>query len=268
MFGAEMLGIHLEGPFISKSFKGAQNEKYIVNPEIKLLKEFNEKSGNQIKVVTYAVEEASLEFTKNLKSMGIIPSVGHSGASFEQVMNHVSNGLSHITHFSNGQSPHHHRTPGVVSAGLYSDDLHTEIIVDGVHIHKDAVKMIHKVKGASNILLITDSMRAKRMPNGNYNLGGLDVVKTDTEVRTDYGSLAGSILSMDLAVRNMIKFTDCSLNEIAQMTSYNQAKSLGIESSRGSIEEGKIADLVVLNKNLEVIMTICKGKVVYDTYLD
>jgi N-acetylglucosamine-6-phosphate deacetylase len=261
--GSRILGIHLEGPYVDKQYKGAQNEKYIQQPTIPYLKELLKESDGQIKIVTYACEKATFEFTNYLVKKNIIPSVGHSSASMKDVIDHVKQGLQHATHFHNGQSPHHHRNPGVVSAGFYSDDLFTEVIVDGVHVHPDVVKMIHKLKSPQRILLVTDSMRAKGLENGPYTLGGLDVVKTDNEVRTTSGSLAGSILKMSDAVKNMLQFTNCKISEIVSMTSFNQAKQLKIEHELGSIKEGYIADLVVLNESYELIQTIRDGLVVY-----
>jgi len=260
---ARIIGVHLEGPFINVKYKGAQNEKYIIEPSIKMFEDLNAEANDKIKIISYAVEKADVEFTTYLKEKGIVSSVGHSGASFSQVEAHYLNGLNSITHYHNGQSPHHHRTPGVVSAGLYFDNLNTEIIVDGVHLHKDTVRLTYKVKGRDHVLLITDSMRAKLLPNGNYDLGGLECVKNDTEVRTLSGSLAGSILKMTDAIKNMISFTGCSLNDITVMTSLNQAKLLKLDDRLGKIEEGYVADLVVLDQDLEVALTVCNGLIAY-----
>ncbi len=263
--GSKILGIHLEGPFVNKKFKGAQNESYIQQPTISYLQELLDLADGKIKNITYACEEAPLEFTKFLVENKIIPSVGHSSATMEEVLNHVNYGLKNVTHFHNGQSPHNHRFPGVVSAGFYSDELTTEMIVDGVHLHKDVVKMTHKIKTKDRILLITDSMMAKGLGNGSYTLGGLNVVKTDTEVRAESGSLAGSILKMSDAVKNMLAFTECSINEIVSMTSYNQAKQLKIDDQLGKIEAGYTADLVVLDKTFQLIQTIREGITVYSS---
>ncbi|PAT01431.1 N-acetylglucosamine-6-phosphate deacetylase [Candidatus Izimaplasma bacterium ZiA1] len=262
--GANIVGVHLEGPFINCKYKGAQNEAFIQKPSIKLFEEYYEASNRKIKAVTYAVEEAGLEFTKHLSDLGVVPSVGHSAATMNDCVNHIEKGLKSITHFHNGQTPHHHRTPGVVSAGLYSDDIYTEIIVDGVHLHKDTVKLVYKIKTRDRIMLITDAMSAKNLPNGNYMLGGLDVVKTDTEVRTLSGSLAGSILQISKAITNMIDFTGCTINDIVQMTSLNQATLLNLDSKIGKIEEGYVADLVVLDKDYRVLNTICQGVSVFE----
>jgi len=261
--GAKILGIHLEGPFINLKYKGAQNPEFVKEPSIKVLDNLLESANGLVKYITYAPEMASTEFTDYVVSKGIIASAGHSAATMSEMLTHADHGLTNITHFHNGQSGHHHRTPGIVSAGLYSDKLNTEIIVDGVHLHPDAVKLVHKVKTKDRVLLITDGMRAKFLENGYYDLGGLRCIKDDHAVRTEEGSLAGSILSMDKAVSNMINFTACDLTEIVAMTSYNQAKLLKQDHNLGKIAKGYCADLVILNENLEVQETIVDGKTVY-----
>lgn len=259
--GASILGIHLEGPYVNCKYKGAQNEDYIQEASEESFNELLKHANGFIKIVTYAPELTKVQFTDYLVKNNIIPSAGHSGASMACILEHVEHGLKNITHFHNGQSGHHHRHPGVVSAGLYSDDISVELIVDGHHIDKDVVKLVHKLKKSDHIFLITDSMRAKNLEDGAYSLGGLDVVKKNGVVRTSSGGLAGSILTMDNAVKNMTEFTACSMNEIVSMTSYNQAKLLGLSHNLGKIAPGYKADLLVFDKELNLTHTICKGQV-------
>jgi N-acetylglucosamine-6-phosphate deacetylase len=259
--GASIIGVHLEGPFIDKTYKGAQNEAFISEPTAENIEYITHGFDGVVKTMTYATEKAHVDFTKYLLTKGIVPSVGHSAASFDNVMAHVDAGLKKITHFHNGQSGHHHRKPGVVSAGLYSDDLYVELIVDGVHIHPAAVKTTYKVKGAKRIVMITDSLASKGMPDGDYTIGGLDMEKKNDQLRLKTGALAGSIVPMNVAVKNMMNFTGCSINEIVSMTSLNQAKLFGMENIIGKIAKGHIADLVILDQDMAVIKTYCKGKV-------
>ena len=261
--GAKILGIHLEGPYVNCAYKGAQNDAYIQVPSITSLEQLLIASGDTIKTITYAPELAGTDFTDYVVSKNIVPSCGHSAATMEQVLQHVEHGLKNITHFHNGQTPHHHRTPGVVSAGLYSDQLYTELIVDGVHLHKDTVKLTHKIKTKDNIYLITDSMSAKNLKNGTYDLGGLEVIKTDDEVRTKDGNLAGSILHLDRAIKNMMEYTKCSINEIVSMSSYNQAKMLQMEDRIGYLGIGYPGDFIVLDHNFNLEETYINGKRVY-----
>jgi len=261
--GAQILGIHLEGPYVNCSFKGAQNEKFIQKPSIESISELLKEADGLVKLVTYAPEKTDVSFTKFLADNNIIPSVGHSGATMSEVLEHVEYGLTNITHFQNRQSGHHHRHPGVVSAGFYSDTLNTELIVDGIHVNKDAVKVVYKVKTKDRILLITDSVRAKGLRDGTYNLGGLDITKSEGAVRTTTGALAGSILSLNDAVKNMMDYTGCTLHEIVSMTSYNQAKLLQVDNTLGTIAPGYDADIVILDKNLNILYTFCKGQQAY-----
>jgi len=260
----EILGIHLEGPFINCNHKGAQPDNFILKPEVNSFESFNKQANYKIKKVTYAPElDNNFEFTKYLFKNNVIPSVGHSSATFEDVSNAISFGLSSVTHFHNGQSPHHHRTPGVVTAGFTFDELNTEIIVDGIHLHPDTVKSIIKIKGPNNVTLITDAMRAKGLEDGDYELGGQKVIKVKNEVRLESGSLAGSVNTMINSVINVMKFSGCSLEDAITMASTNPAKSLGLLDRKGSLDIGKDADIVILDSEYNIVKTICRGKVAF-----
>ncbi len=264
--GAEIIGIHLEGPFINKKYKGAQPEDYILTPEVQTMNSLVEASHNNVKKVTYAPElDKNFEFIKYLTENNIIPSVGHSDGTFSQIEAAVEKGLSSVTHFHNGQSPHHHKTPGVVTAGFTFEELSVEIICDGTHLHKDTVKAVYKIKGRDKIILITDSMEAKGLKDGEYELGGQKVIKTGSEVRLEDKTLAGSCLTMIEAVKNIIKFTGCTLEDAVTMASTNPARNLNILHKKGSLDIGKDCDLVILDSNYNIIKTICKGKVVFST---
>lgn len=264
--GAEIIGLHLEGPFINKRYKGAQPEDYILTPDVEMLKELIKHSHNNVKKLTYAPElDNNFEFIKCLTNNDIIPSVGHSDGTFSQIETAVENGLSSVTHFHNGQSPHHHREPGVVTAGFALDELSVEIICDGIHLHKDTVKAVYKIKGRDKIILITDSMEAKGLKDGEYELGGQKVIKTGSEARLGDKTLAGSCLTMIEAVRNIIKFTGCTLEDAVTMASTNPARDLNILYRKGSLDIGKDCDLVILDSNYNIVKTLCKGKVVFKT---
>ncbi|MDX1359710.1 MAG: amidohydrolase family protein, partial [Clostridia bacterium] len=190
----------------------------------------------------------------------IIASVGHSDAGFAQVMEHIEYGLNKITHMHNACSPHHHRKPGIVTAGFYSDDLFAEIIADGVHIHPDVLKTIFKIKGAERIILITDSLEAKGLEDGEYIVGGLAMIKKGNELRIENGKLAGSIMPMNLCAKYMFDNTDADIMDIVSMTSVNAAKLLKIDKSVSRIKEGYTADLVVLDEDFNVLSTFCRGE--------
>lgn len=262
LYTANILGVHLEGPFISEKFIGAQNPIYIQEPSVEMLKLID--PYDIVKLVTYAPEDdTNFEFTKYLASKKIIASVGHSGATCMCVQEAIKNGLTNFTHFHNASSGHHHRTPGVVTAGLMAKDgIKLELIVDGIHLHPAAVKATYKVKNSSDLILITDSMRAKNMDDGMYEFAGQKVQKLGNEARLENGALAGSVLRLNNAVQNFIKFTNCNEEEAFKMASYNVAKHLNV-SNKGLIKEGYDCDVTVLDHNFEVIQTFIDGKEVF-----
>lgn len=262
--GAEILGVNLEGPYINPEKKGAQREIDIREPSIKEFAELNKASGNLIRLVTIAPEMLeAIEFIKYLHKQGIIASIGHSNATYVQTQAGIKAGLSHVTHTFNAMRGLHHREPGVVGAVLTSSELTVEIIADGVHIHPIILKIITQIRENEKIVLITDSTKATGMKEGTYDLGGQEVTVAKGQARLKNGTLAGSVLTMDKAVKNMTNKVGISLPKAIQMASFNPAKSIGIDDKKGSLEPGKDADIVILNKNLETELTIVAGKIVY-----
>ncbi|WP_251518931.1 MULTISPECIES: N-acetylglucosamine-6-phosphate deacetylase [Staphylococcus] len=257
---AEVVGVHLEGPFISEHKVGAQNPKYVQRPTVEKLQQFQESANNQIKVITFAPEvKGALALLQSFKDK-IRFSIGHSVATFEETNKAAQNGARHVTHLYNAATPFEHRKPGVFGAAWTNDDLHTEIIVDGVHSHPAAVKIAYKQKGNSRFFLITDAMRAKGMPEGEYDLGGQNVIVKGTEARLESGALAGSILKMNDGLNNLINYTGDSLENLWRVTSLNQAKALKIDDRKGSLKVGNDADIVVLDNDINVQLTIKSGK--------
>ncbi|MCJ7473001.1 MAG: N-acetylglucosamine-6-phosphate deacetylase [Actinobacteria bacterium] len=261
---AEILGVHLEGPYINPEKKGAQKEEYIRRPSIEELLEFNEVSGNLIRLITIAPEmPGAIDFIRWLSKQGIVASVGHSNATYEQVQEGILAGLSHVTHIFNAMSGLDHHEPGVVGAALYSPELMIEMIADLIHLHPVAMKILIKAKGTEDVILITDAIRATGRPEGTYDLGGQEVEVFNGQARLKDGTLAGSVLTLDKAVRNLINEVGVPLHEAIQMATFNPAKCLGVEDKKGSLEPGKDADIVILDKKLEVEQTMVRGKVIY-----
>lgn len=257
--GAEILGVHLEGPFISEEKIGAQNPKYVQQPNVEQLKKFQEQSGDLIKIITFAPEkEGAKEMIESFPE--IIFSIGHSAATYEQAEQAVANGARHITHLYNGSSGFQHREPGVVGMALTNDNIHTELIVDGLHAHPASVKLSTITKGNEKFYLITDAMRAKGKPDGVYDLGGQAVIVKNGEARISSGALAGSVLKMNHGLKHLLEYSGKDLSELWRVTSLNQAIALNIDNNKGSIKEGKDADIVILDENFEVISTIKSGK--------
>ena len=261
---AEVLGIHLEGPFVNKEKAGAQPIQHIINPNLELFKKWEELSNQTIKLVTLAPEQpGGLELVRYLKANGMIASIGHTDATYEQVLEAIDAGVNHVTHLYNQMRGLHHREPGVVGAAFLKEELKAELIVDGIHVHPEMVKLAYKQKGKNGIILITDSMRAKCLKNGHYDLGGQDVTVQGGKAILSNGTLAGSILKLGQGVKNILSFTGCQIEEAIEMASVNPAKQLNIFDRKGSISVGKDADIVILDENLDVYMTLCRGKVAY-----
>ena len=262
--GAEILGIHMEGPYINPEKKGAQKEDDIKKISIEEFLEFNQASGNLIRLVTIAPEmPGAIGLIKYLYKQGIIASVGHSNATYVQTQAGIQVGLSHVTHIFNAMRGLRHREPGVVGAALTSPELTVEVIADGIHIHPIVLKILTKIKEGEKVVLITDAMRAAGLKEGTYDLGGQEVIVAKGQARLKDETLAGSVLTMDKAVKNMVSKVGISLPKAIQMASFNPAKSIGIDNKKGSLEPGKDADIVILNKKLEVELTMVAGKVVY-----
>lgn len=266
--GAEILGVNLEGPFLSKPKAAAQSINFIIPPNIELFNDWQKSCGNLIKIVTIAPEVLNgLEFIKYLKSCGVVAALGHSDASYEQAVAAINaGGGAQATHLFNAMPSIHHREPGLVTALLLDDRVITEVIADLIHLHPAILKLIVKLKGREKIVLITDAMRAKYLADGVYDLGGQKVTVKNQEARLVGGKLAGSVLQMNVALKNMINATGCQLSDAIKMTAENPAKQLKIFARKGSIAVGKDADLVVLDNNFQVRMTICRGTIYLSSF--
>lgn len=263
--GATILGVHLEGPFISREKMGAQADQHICPPNIELVQQWQEISGNAIRLITLAPEyEEALAFIAAIKEMNIIPSIGHSNATYEQTMNAVKAGCNHATHLFNAMRPLQQREPGVVGALLLAKNVMAELILDGHHLHPAICQLALQMKGIEHLVLVSDAMRAKCMKEGDYDLGGQMVNVKDGKALLSNGALAGSVLTIPKAIKNMVKFTDCKLEEAIVMATENPARQLKLFANKGSIEVGKDADLVILNKDLKVMLTIREGNVVFN----
>ncbi|WP_226678897.1 N-acetylglucosamine-6-phosphate deacetylase [Mesobacillus jeotgali] len=261
---AEVLGLHLEGPFINESRKGAQPAEHIITPDIELFARMQKASGNNIRLVTLAPEkENGCELISYLADNEVIASVGHSDATYGQMAEAVKAGATHVTHLFNGMRGMHHRDPGVAGAALLFDELKIEMIADGIHVVPEMLDLSIRAKGTDGVILITDSMRAKCLKNGSYDLGGQEVSVADGKALLADGTLAGSILKMKDSLKNMMEYTGISLEEAVKLASENPARQLKVFDRKGSIASGKDADLVVLDHNHEVAMAFCRGVASY-----
>lgn len=262
--GAEVLGVHLEGPFLSAKKVGAQREDLILDPDIQLLEQWQKISKNVIKLVTLAPElKNSLPFIKLLKEKNILASIGHTDANYHETLEAIQAGCTHVTHLFNAMRGIHQRDPGTVTAALLSDKVFAELIVDGVHLHPAIVEMVFKLKTADKLILVTDAMRAQCMPDGAYDLGGQSVQVKNNIATLEDSTLAGSTLKLVDAIPKMMNYSHCNLQDIIKMTSENPAKQLGLFQQRGSLAKNKSADIVILDKNHQIILTLCRGVVIH-----
>jgi N-acetylglucosamine-6-phosphate deacetylase len=262
--GAQAIGIHLEGPWINPRYKGAQKEENIAIPKLDAVQKLYGLSEGLIKVVTIAPEQPeALEAIAWLKERDVIVSAGHTGATFAQATEAVDAGVRHFTHCFNAMTGLHHREPGVVGAAMYHEQLSTELIADGIHVHPAVMKILYRVKTAERLALVSDSMRAAAMGEGTYDLGGQEVHVHDNQAKLADGTLAGSILTLNRAVGNMVTLSGVSLPDAVEMASLTPASILGFGTRKGRLAAGYDADITVLNTQFDVTMTFVAGKEVY-----
>ncbi|MGC9529329.1 MAG: N-acetylglucosamine-6-phosphate deacetylase [Candidatus Bipolaricaulaceae bacterium] len=257
------LGAYLEGPFVSKAKKGAFDPRWLVHPSPEAFRELVQGQQAVVKVMTLAPElPGAQSLVHEIVAAGALPSIGHTAATYEEATAAVGWGSRGFTHLFNAMRGLHHREPGAVGAALDSD-AYVELICDGVHVHPAAVRLVARVKGFDRICLITDAVSAAGLADGDYELGGLKVLARGGVARLEDGTLAGSTLTLERAVRNFMEFTGCSLPQAIRCATLTPARLLGVDHHKGSLEVGKDADLVVLDDELRVRYTIVGGEVVY-----
>ncbi len=257
--GAEIIGVHAEGPFINPSKKGAQAEENILTPDAEFILE----NADIITSVTLAPEmdKDHACIKRVVKESNVLVSMGHTGATFEEAMSAVADGVRHTTHLFNAMTPLQHRNPGVVGAALASD-VTVEVIADTFHINPGLYSIIARAKG-DKMVLITDCTRAGGMPDGEYDLGGQPIFLKGIECRLADGTIAGSVLKLNDAVKNVLDHTSLPVHEVFKMASLNPATAIHCESRIGSLEEGKDADIVIADENINIVRTIKKGRTIY-----
>lgn len=268
--GAKIQGIFLEGPYFTTKHKGAQNPDYMSDPVIDELKNWQALSNQLIKKIALAPErEHVIPFVEYAQSQNIKVGLAHSEASFKQAEKAVKAGANIFIHTYNGMSGLHHREPGMVGAAMTLEHCYAEVIADGQHVHPKAIEVLVKSRGVEEVILITDSMRAAGLGDGRSRLGEFEVEVKDGCARlVEGGSLAGSILKMNEAVKNIVDWGIVDLPSAVRMASINAAKSVGIEEKCGAIKLGFDADFIVLNQNNELEATYLNGQKVYEAHLE
>ena len=270
--GAEFLGLHLEGPYFSMEQRGAQDPRFIKAP---VPAEYNEILNWSDDIIRWSAApelDGALEFARVLRRKGILPAIAHSNAIYEEVLEAYESGYSHITHLYSGMSGvrriNAYRYAGVIESAFLMDGMTVEIIADGVHLPESLLKLIFKIKGPSRIALVTDSMRAAGMGEGEFILGSLSegqkaIVEDGVAKLPDRTSFAGSVATADRLVRTMINIAGVPLLEAVQMMTITPASIIGVDRRKGSLAEGKDADIIIFDDNINISATIVKGKIVY-----
>lgn len=261
---AQLAGVHLEGPFISPKFPGAQNPAFIVPPQPDWVESWIADYPGIVKILTFAPEtEGAVALAERLTEEGIVASAGHTNATYEEMERAAEHGLCHAVHTFNAMRGLHHREPGTVGAVLTDDRIFAEVIADGHHVHQAGIRLLTRTKAADRLVLITDAMSAAGLGDGEYDLGGLPVHVSGGVARLEDGkTLAGSTLTMMGAFRFMIRDVGVSLPEVSQMASGNPARQLGIADQTGSLAEGKQADFLLVSPDLELQKVWIAGRII------
>lgn len=257
--GSKIIGAHLEGPFINENFNGAQDKSFVTRADFNFVENFSD----VIKIITLAPEKLDdFNFIKRCREKKIIVSIGHSGADYDTTINAFNCGVSHVTHLFNAQTGLHHRKPGIIGAALTSN-VTVEIICDNVHVHTAVQKIVAKVKPRDEIILITDSVRACGLGDGEGELGGQKFFVHGNKATLADGTLVGSIVKMNDVIKNFSVNAEMKIPEVVELVTKNPARELGIYESVGSIEVGKSADFVIFDENFNVKHTIIDGEIVF-----
>lgn len=256
-YGAKILGVNSEGPFINPSKKGAQPEDFILKPD----GDFILANADIVKVFSVAPEmDEDFDCIKKVAEDGrVLISMGHTGADFEKACEGIEAGVRHTTHLFNAMTPLMHRNPGVVGAALSDERVSCELIADTFHVNPGLYKLVSKMKG-NKLCLITDCMRAGGMEDGDYTLGGQHVIKTGIQCLLEDGTIAGSVLKLNDAVKNFLTYTDMSIPEVFACASLNPATAIGEAENIGSLEVGKCADIMICDDDIRVVATYINGE--------
>lgn len=261
--GANLLGIHLEGPFLCSLYKGAMPEHLLQMPNMPLLREYQSQAEGDIKYITVSPEvEGIVEDIPKMIELGMTVAIGHSGADYDTSWKAIDNGAKACTHTFNAMKLMHQHHPGIMGAVLESD-IYCEAICDGRHLHPGVVRLLIKTKGLNRVIAITDSIMAAGLPDGKYKLGVNNVIVKDGDAKLEEdGTRAGSTLTQNIALKNLLSFTKRPLEEILPFLTENPAKLVNIFDKKGSIADGKDADIVILDEKNDIFEVFVQGKMI------
>lgn len=264
--GAEPLGIHLEGPYISADKRGAHLPSWLRSPDRAETERVLALTDGYLRVVTLAPElPGAAEMVSRLIDAGIIVSIGHTDATYEQAQAAIDLGIAHATHCFNAMRPLHHRHPGPLAAIAQAEQVRGELIADGVHVHPAAMEALVKLLGPQRVIVITDALSAAGMTTGTFDFAGQPAQVVSGVARLADGTITGSVLTMDQALRNMLSMTRVSLQEAVGMLTLNPAHAAGVAERKGRLLEGYDADLLIFDSSLTIQATICRGTLTYAT---
>lgn len=262
--GAEILGVHFEGPYLDMEYKGAQPPEAIATAAVEQFKKYQDAAEGLIKYITMAPEhDKDFALTRYCRENGVVVSMGHSSATYEQAMLGIANGATSMTHVYNGMTPYHHRKPGLVGTAFRVRDIYGEIICDGCHSHLAALNNYFQAKGRDYGIMVSDSLRAKHCPpGGSYQLGGHDIEIGEDGLARLKGTdtIAGSTLNMNKGLQILVENALIPLDTAINSCTLNPARCLGVDDRKGRLVVGYDADIVVLEDNYDVVQTYCRGK--------
>ncbi len=259
-----LLGINLEGPYLNRLRCGAQPAAHIRKPDSGEMSGLIDLAGGHLKIVTLAPElKGGSELITLLRERGVVPAIGHSNANLSESQEAFSDGVRYVTHLFNAMSEMQHRHPGLPAAALLDDGVITELIADGIHVDPVMVRLALKIKDWGSIVLVTDCMAALDSDLGRFHCEGRTATVRDGAPRFDDGVLYGTVLTMNAAIKNVLSYTGCSIEKVIRLATTNPARVLGIDRNKGSVENGKDADLVIFDKDMDVKATVVGGKLVY-----
>jgi len=264
--GTEILGIHMEGPYLSPRKPGVNPVELIRALDIAEVEAMQEAAEGNVQLISVAPdEEGGMAFIRSLRAMGIVAGIAHSDTDYGTILQAIGAGATYSIHTYNGMRGLHHREPGVVGAVLTHDGVYAELIADGVHVHPAAMDILVRCKGRDRVVLVTDNSSMVGMPDGIYGFfGGRHIEKKEGTLRSlENGSIAGSAMTFDQDVRNMVKVVGIPLPWAVQMASLNPARAMGLDSDKGSLQVGKDADLILIDEDINIYLTMVQGRVVY-----
>jgi len=263
--GAQLLGIHLEGPFISAEKRGMIQPDCLTEPTVPALDRIRTQTGDGLKMMTIAPElPGNLELIEHLAGDGVVASLGHTHATYEETLHGFEAGINHVTHLFNAMPGMHHRTPGPLGAIFERSDMTVQVIVDGVHVHPSMIRLAWTGLGAGRFVTITDGIQAMGLPDGHYLYNGVDYETREGAARYHDGTLIGTALGLNQMMARLMEFTGCSRVEAIRTVTENPARVLGLAGTKGRIRVGYDADLVLVDEEVSVHTTIVGGKVVYE----